>query len=299
MSEEKSSEESLGAKKEVHYSVHQASVKGLPSGGLEAFQGIPKSFVGKLFIVSASLFVVYEVIFSKPLQKKELKEITFSDSMGVSEVVDVPYFTTKDLESERASRRSKAPSKVVSYPGIKKISRPESETIPPGTIGVGLFETGASDGDVRIRLKKDLTFNGTLYLQENTLLMGKAQSQGSRLHIQFNKAITQEGAVISIEAIGLDPDDQIAGIKGSLLGYYGYKLAGAAGLNFVSGVAEGLKQKQVVNGVAVAQNTTKNALLNGSSQAALSMASETMGNLKNRKPQVEVEKDSKLLVLFK
>ncbi len=95
-----------------------------------------------------------------------------------------------------------------------------------------------------------------------------------------------------------ESQDKMVGLKGARLGKYALKYATAIGLNFVGGLTEGLQEREVLGQQVIAKANTKNALLNGASRATVEMAHETMNNIKNSVPEVQIPEGQTILVIF-
>lgn len=110
--------------------------------------------------------------------------------------------------------------------------------------------------------------------------------------------VLPDGTIQDIAAIGADISDKISGLKGSKVGHYGLKLAASAGLHFVAGLSQGMRERDVQNGVPVERTDTRNAVLNGVSLASLELANETMSEIKSQKPTYNIPFGTRLYILF-
>jgi hypothetical protein len=158
--------------------------------------------------------------------------------------------------------------------------------------------SGASDGPVKAELKEPLVIAGEPILEAGTVLMGTGQSGEDRLTIQFRKAVFSDGTTAKIEAMAADSSDKIPGIKGSHVGYRALKLAAGVGLNFASGLSQGLQSTRGQMGAVVTPPTLKNALLNGSARASLDEGQEMMNEYRGERPVITVGAGTEILVLF-
>lgn len=184
------------------------------------------------------------------------------------------------------------------FGGLEKIDRRNVKNIPPGTLVRAVLLTGGSNGLVKAEIKEPLRIQSETLIPAGAVLIGTGQSTEERLYIRFSQVVYKDGTFEPIQAQAADVDDQIAGLKGSKVGQYALKLGGAIGLNFVSGMAEGLQEKEAVGGLPVNKADAKNALLSGASRASMELANDTMSKLKNRAPIIEVEAGKEILVLF-
>ena len=110
--------------------------------------------------------------------------------------------------------------------------------------------------------------------------------------------ILPNGSVQSISGIALDGADRTAGLKGSNVSHYGLKLAASAGLHFLGGVADGMRERQSVGQLPVPRNDLKNAALGGLSQASIELATERMNAARAKKPRYSIPFGTKIYILF-
>ncbi len=183
-------------------------------------------------------------------------------------------------------------------PGPSLIHRPGANEILPGTIVRGRLQTSATDGPVKVVLEEDLLVDGSIKLPQGTVLIGKGQSLDSRVGIKFSKAIVSGSEVLSVKAVALDAEDQLVGLQASSVGGESVRLGASIGLNFVGGLAEGLKDRTGINGAIVEQSTPRNAFLNGASKATLEQARTLMEAQKNRKYSLMVEAGTPIFIFF-
>ncbi len=182
--------------------------------------------------------------------------------------------------------------------GPKLLKRPRDIAITPGALAMAVLVTGASNGPVKAALSDGLTINGEELIEPGAVLLGTGQSSEERLFIRFDKVVFKDGSMQGIQADAADSSDKTPGLKGSKVGQYALSLGGSVGLNFVSGLADGLQEKEVQGPAVVNKSTVKNAMLNGASRAALDQSREMMTSLKNNKPIIEVTEGTPIYVLF-
>jgi len=181
-------------------------------------------------------------------------------------------------------------------PGL--IARPKISNIPPGSTVKGILLSGATNGPVKAQTTEALLNEGETVLPEGIIVLGTGMSNEDGLVVQFEKIVFQDGTFQTVQAKALDFDDQMPRLKGSKLGYYGLQLAASVGLNFAAGLADGLQEKDTNGQVVIERPTIKNALLNGSSRAALDLSQETLSSMKNKPPVVQVKSGTKILITF-
>jgi hypothetical protein len=187
---------------------------------------------------------------------------------------------------------------VDKFPGPLVVARPGAGEIMPGTISKGILQTPATDGPVKAVLAEDIIANGDVKIPTGSILLGLGQSQQFRVTIKFFKAILNNNQVLEIDAIALDQEDQLVGLQSSKFDSDAVKLGSSIGLNFVGGVAQGLKERSGENGASVEKNTTSNALLNGAAQASLEHSKYLLESAKNEKVSLSVDSGIPLLIFF-
>lgn len=222
------------------------------------------------------------------------------DITGITRTIDLPFFHENNVPSERATKPTISSSGAAKqrFSGLALIPRSSAHNIPPGTIGQATLVSGASNGPVRATLSAALKWNGDVLLPAGTALVGRGASTEERLFVGFKQAVLKDGTVVGIEAQACDASDQTVGLKGSLVGYRTLKLGAAAGLNFAAGISQGLQDTRGQGGVEVRTPSTKNALLNGASTAALEESRDLMSDLKSKPPIIEVEAGTGICILF-
>jgi hypothetical protein len=230
------------------------------------------------------------------------------DSPNLQQSVAIPDYspmsdmdeTEKRLALEASRARRGSGGRTEKFLPPKLILRPNGVFIVSGTEVKAQLLSGATTGDalVKARLLEAVRSNGVTAIEANSVLLGAAQGSGDRLFIKFRTLITKEGREEAINADVLDPGDHHLGIAGSKLGYYAKKIGIGGGLNFLAGFAERFQDSQGQAGVEVKQATVKNALLNGTKQAALDQSQEVMNEYRSKPPTVEVESGKEVILIF-
>lgn len=195
----------------------------------------------------------------------------------------------------RRAGRIAAPEKLT---GPQLMKRPRGIKIPPGMMVKAQLLNGASNGLVKAKLLEPITVDGERLVEPGTIAMGSGSSTEERLFVKFSKLVYYDGTVDPVQAEACDQSDQTPGLKGSKVGYYGLKLAAGIGLNFAGGMAEGLQDSEGMQGATIKPATTKNALLNGASKAALEQSRDTMSDLKSKQAIIEVPASTTIFILF-
>lgn len=249
-------------------------------------------FLGIVFSTSALFLLVrapsQEIASENPITLE-------SDAMVNSGAVQsVPEFRSDASATAKPTRVGP----TIRFKGVEHVERPRLVSIPPGTTGLAVLAGAATDGKVRAELTEDVVFNGETLLPKGAKLVGTGSSGEDRLTISFSKVVFKDGVTQTISAEAADPEDQVAGLKGSKVSKYAAMIAAAGALSFASGVAEGMQETEVQGGVAVKKSNLKNAALNGASRATLEVGSEVVTNWKNKKSVIVVKEGSALIVVF-
>lgn len=184
------------------------------------------------------------------------------------------------------------------YLGPQILSRPRNLHVPPGTMVKGVLVSGASNGPVKARLTESVTVNGETIIDEGAVLLGQGSSTEERLFIRFTKVVLRDGSSDTVQAQAADYDDKIVGLNGSKVSGIATSLAASVGLNFVTGLSEGMQESEVQNGVAIKRAGIKNALYNGTAKAATEESQTILSHAKNKPPLIEVPANQPLYILF-
>ncbi len=248
-----------------------------------------------------SLIVVF-LIKSPDKDAQEGPGVKTPEASQVSSNSDRGMFETYSAsqENNRLKKQSKKDrqSVIVKLPGLQKIDRHKAGQIPPGSLVKAVLITGASNGPIRAQTTEALRIQGETLIPAGATLLGSGQSTDERLMVRFNQIVFKDGSFENIQAQAADSEDKTVGLRGSRVGKYAMKYATAIGLNFVGGMAEGLQDREVVGQQVVTKPTAQNALLNGASKATLEMANETMTDLKNTAPIIQISAGQEIFVIF-
>lgn len=213
-------------------------------------------------------------------------------------IPDFPMAKNKPFDSPQA-RPTGSSGKVVKLAGPQLVARPRNlAAIPPGSLLKAVLASGASNGLVKATLEEPLSVNGDTLIEEGATLVGQGSSNDERLSVTFSQVVFRDGSFGNIQAQACDATDQIVGLKGSKVGNKAVNIAGAVGLGFVGGLAEGFQETQGQNGIVVRPPSLRNALLNATATTALDQSRNLMGDLKDRKPVIEVPAGTAICVLF-
>jgi len=255
--------------------------------------GAAISFVG---LVGLFLMKSPEPISAEKSQVRIPESSEVHSSLNSTEFKD--YSALEESAKLQEKNKKQHVQSVVRLPGLQKIDRRQSGKIPPGSLIKAVLITGASNGLVRAEVTQALRVQSETFIPVGATLLGSGQSTEDRLMIRFNQVVYKDGSFENIQAQAADMEDQTVGLKGSRVGKYAMKYATAIGLNFIGGMAEGLQDREVVGQQVITKPDAKNALLNGTSKATYEMANETMTDLKNSAPIIQIPAGQEILVLF-
>ena len=234
------------------------------------------------------------------MKDKKLNLIAIATSSNVNNPIYViPLGGSKEFQDKVVRKKLRA--RIIRpkyYKGPQVLARPSSELIPPGSMIKAKLISGASNGSVKAKSVDSLTINGETIIPAGSVFWGTGNSNEHRLYVGFKKLVLKNGTVKAINAQAADSSDKVTGLKGSKLGNYGFRLAGSIGLNLLSGLSEGLREKEVKGGIAVDKTDLNNALLSGAAHASIELSRELMNGLKNKKPMIVKKSGAFIYIIF-
>lgn len=252
--------------------------------------------------VSCVLLIVILVLKSPEKMESKIPEIKSPEAGEINVGQNFNHLDeySATLENEKLKQNQSASKKkaVQRLLGLQKIERRNLKQIPPATFVKAKLLNTATDGLVKAVLIEPLRIQGETLLQSGLILVGQAQSTEGKLSIQFSSIVYKDGKFENIQAQAADFESQSIGLKGSRLSRYAMKYAASVGLNFLSGVSQGLQEKETMGQQVVNKSNTKNALLNGASVSALEMANESMNEYKGKLPPIQVPEGTEFWVVF-
>ena len=259
--------------------------------------------VRNVSLVAFGAAVVVLVFCGSPKREGEVKSsLLFAGDVHPQTEVHLPDHEAVQAQMQKDAAAMPKPIgkglPKLKFSSPKLVARPTGVQIPPGTMVQAVLVSGGSNGLVKAQLKEPVMVNGETVIEENAVLVGQGSSTEERLFIRFTRAVLRDSTVVSIKAQAADFGDKIVGLSGSKVGHYAGKLAAAVGLNFVTGMSEGLQDTRVMNGVEVKRPTLKNALYNGTAMAASQQAQELLNSAKNKQPIIEVPAGAQIYVMF-
>lgn len=257
-----------------------------------------------MVVISAIVIGVQTYSQFNPVFKKRT-EVTFAPPQLRSDMTShyVPPIMDKAKEAriEIEKRREIArqvPTRAVVIERIQPVRLGRAAAIPAGAEVEAELRSGGTNGMVKAALTEDLSVSGDLLLPKKTVLIGQGSSSEERLYIAFRKAILPDQTVMKIGALAYDGNDRLLGMKGKKVSDYAFRLAASAGLIFLGGMADGLRNDYSSNPFEQRRTTMRDAALNGVSTATSDMSRQTMEGMKNQEARVEVAHSTRLLIIF-
>lgn len=257
-------------------------------------QVLNKGLIKKITALFAVLGVAALFFGEQPPLAQRKSDFTVQSNSKTNSI-EIPNHNPQIISKVPERKAANIPQKFL---GPSLIARPGAHEILPGTIVAAKLQTAATDGPVKALITESVIVDGEERLPAGSVLIGLGQSQDTRVTVQFGKAIVTGQGAVEISAVALDQEDQLVGIQASQMNQEMIHLGASIGLNFVGGVAEGLKEKSGQAGATIEAPTTRNALLNGASKAALDEAHSMMEETKNKKYSLKVESGTPILIFF-
>lgn len=255
----------------------------------------------KVIGLSMALFALGASFFrGEPEKEIEADSNVSIPAMGQEQVDPLKgnYSRAEEAKTFDGKRTTTSSGPLLKLSGPKLIARPKNIKIPPGTIAKAELVTGASNGLTKAILKEDVKVNGEILIEAGSTILGRGASTEDRLFVSFTKVIHKDSDISQIEAEAADVSDKTLGLKGSKLASRSIKIAANVGLKFLAGASEALQETEGQQGATVRKPTMKNAMLNGTAQAALEESNEIASEYKNAQPVIQVSAGSEIYILF-
>ena len=219
------------------------------------------------------------------------------DSLNDLQVTTNSTQTLETFEEEYKKPNPQSGSKKRSnfLAGPEALEKSEKVFFEPGTTIEAQIVTGGSMGFVKAKLKRDLP---NTPLKAGTILIGKAEYTNDRIQVGFTKAVVGNRKAFGISAYAASPDDKEAGIAVSLWEKYGKKFGLTAGLYMVSGIAQGLQNKEEVGNQVVVKPSLENAALEGVKTSSMETATDILNDQKSKEYKPNLKTELPILVVF-
>lgn len=211
-----------------------------------------------------------------------------------------PPDVTSGEEAERASQRRTLMGKMqaMTFQPLKSVSLQPKLEVPVGSEVSATLSSGGSNGTVTALLDASVDSDGDVVLPKGTLLYGKGTSSDERLYVTFSTAVFPDKKKQKVKAAAFDQNDRMEGLKGKKISDYAFKLAASAGLFFLGGLADGMRQDNYSSPLAPRRTTVKDAALNGVSTATLETGKSMLQKMNEEKARIEVKATTKVLIIF-
>jgi hypothetical protein len=244
------------------------------------------------FAVISLAVLIYQLFApTKSIEVTATKIFGVPTEQSISTLEEPPVHKETLRSRSEGQRRSSVP--VVER--IKSISFSRKDGIPTGSEVQAQLSSGGSNGVVKARLSEDLSVNGEVVAEKGSILYGKGNSSENRLYVSFTKLIRTDKTELKVKAQAFDFKDRIVGLKGAKMGNYAFKIAASSALFFISGMAEGLQEQS--NSYLPQQKSSRDAALQGVSQATVEQGREMVNNMNNNNV-IEVKHSTPILVIF-
>ena len=230
-----------------------------------------------------------ELMFAPPQVRADL------DPLYVPLTMDARREAEMDKRRQTSGARVR-PLQIVER--IKPVNLSGLDGIPAGSEVVAQLVSGGANGMIKAQLVDSLKALGEALLPKGTVLIGKGSSSDDRLYIAFRRAILPDKTEMKIRAIAYDEKDRIIGLKGKKVSDYAFKLATSAGLIFLGGMADGMRDDYSSSPLIQKRPTMRDAALNGVSTSTADLSREMMDSMKNAQERVVVEHSTRLIVIF-
>lgn len=234
---------------------------------------------------------------------KRTNDLMFAPPQVRSDIssIYVPGPLSAKREAEREKRRGLNAQNSRAIPIIERI-RPvrlsENMGIPPGSEVMGQLASAGANGMVKVQTLEAVRFDGEALLPKGSVLLGRGTSSDDRLYITFRRAILPDKSELKVKAFAYDVKDRVIGLKGNKISDYAFRLAASAGLIFLGGVADGMRDDYSSSPFARRRPTVRDAALNGVSTTTADLSRQTLESMKNSQERVVVDYSSRLIVIF-
>lgn len=259
---------------------------------------------GKRFKIAGVLMAIIAIGISffrgEPEKEIEPNAPMSIPSVGQEQVDPTKNSYSRAEDAKQLDENSRSPKEgtPLKLSGPKLIVRSRNLQIPPGTLVRSELVTGASNGVVKAVLKDAVRVNGETLIEAGSIIIGRGASTEDRLFVSFTKVLHKDGDISQIGAEAADSSDKMVGLKGSKLASRAIKLAANVGLKFLAGATQALQETEGQSGATVRKPTMKNALLNGTAEAALEESNQIASEYKNSTPVIEVKAGTEFFLFF-
>jgi hypothetical protein len=252
------------------------------------------SLVGALGVI-----VAIGLQFLSTVQTSRISSAVEAPKIDLSAQIKPPEITSA-AEAERATERLALGKKMhsMTFQPLKAVSLQPKLEVPLGSEVSATLSSGGSNGTVTALLDASVESDGDVVLPKGTLLYGKGTSSDERLYVTFSSAVFPDKKRQKVRAAAFDQNDRMEGLKGKKISDYAFKFAASAGLFFLGGLADGMRDNQNTNPFVQQRTTARDAALNGVSTATLETGKNMLQKMNEEKSRIEVKATTKVLIIF-
>jgi hypothetical protein len=161
-----------------------------------------------------------------------------------------------------------------------------------------VLTSGGANGMVKATLTEGLKSDGEVVLPANTVLLGAGTSSEDRLFMEFSKAILPDKTTMKIKALAYDKEDRILGVKGKKISDYAFKLAASAGMIFLGGMADGMREEVSLVPGERRRPSVRDSALTGVTTATSEVGKDMLEKMKSSDSRIEVAHATSILLIF-
>jgi hypothetical protein len=263
---------------------------------------------GALFVVVLVVFLV--AIPSAPKKTKVKTQFTEeplksapSSSPSRDDGFEPPLRVVKDAPVHGTSQ-SRQPRSYTSSQIVRRNSESDGSKLPIATTApvflLNRVLSSDADAPVIVQFEKDVLWDNSLLIPRDTKAIGQGvlDETSKRLRTRFQILVFPDGTKHRFSALALMPDGTF-GIPGDFHSGVLEKNAGRALGTFVSGMAEGLKDRtNGPFGLYQEPGTLKNSLLNGVATTSIDQAKESADDIRNVRTYLEIPEGAQFLLYF-
>lgn len=187
---------------------------------------------------------------------------------------------------------------------VRSDDKASKKMLPNGSNIIGKLLSAIDSRDltsqVKVLLPYGASFKGELFIEKNSMLIGKANysGKGERIYLSFDKAIGPSGEEKQITAMALDSSDYSNGIIGEVHSETGIRIAGTLGLTMVSSMTDVLTDKTAHGdfGATTPKPTIRNAVFQGVSKVSEMEAARHAQAMAQTPPYITLEAGTDVII---
>ena len=261
-----------------------------------------------MFLPTIWLLLHVDTSFIGQSEKKLVAEVTNANPSGPQASVD-PRVKSLLANSKTKTTQSSGKSSSLArlnYKATQVIARDNvgdpSKTVPIGTSLIGKTLTSIDTREPNQTIKVLLPYGGKskvgAEIEKNTILFGRVSysGKGEKVYLSLNKALAPNGHEFEIEAQALNPKDYSPGLSGKVNSNSDLRVLSAVGLAVVSGAAEIMTEREMVNGMSAPKIELKNAAYQGLSKSSEAEANREASKLMESEDYITIPAGSDVII---